>query len=257
MKFKNFNQAQKLTGLSYLGNINSSAKIVKNQKISQQYTYILYLSPTNKSGYNVCSHATDECRIGCLASSGRAGIGQDNSIQKSRITKTKLFFEHRNFFMDWLVAEIKYFYQKAKDEGFGFSVRLNGTSDIDWQSVVLKPHNCNLFDLFSDIQFYDYTKNPSKFINKAKNYHLTFSYTGYNWSTCEKLLELGHNVAVVFDLKKKTEMIKDFNNYPVIDGDITDYRPNDPKSTIVGLRWKRIQNKQDNQTIKNSIFVVK
>ena len=229
---------------------------MKNQTVSQQMTYILYLSPSNKSGHNVCSHATDECKMGCLASSGRAGIGQDNLIQKSRLTKTTLFFEHREFFLNWMVEEIKHFQKKAIKDGFGFSVRLNGTSDIDWQNIINQKTNKNIFDIFPNVQFYDYTKNPNKFLKKAKNYHLTFSYSGYNWSTCEKLLKLGHNVAVIFNLKKKATLPSNFQNFDVVDGDITDYRPNDGSSVIVGLRWKRIQNKENNSKIKNSPFVI-
>ena len=35
-------------------------------------------------------------------------------------------------------------------------VRLNGTSDIKWENV--KYNNQTIFELFHDIQFYDYTK---------------------------------------------------------------------------------------------------
>ena len=62
------------TGLSYLGGVSKSAKIMHSQKFSHQYTYAIYLSPANVSGYNVCSHSTPECRLGCLNTSGRAGM---------------------------------------------------------------------------------------------------------------------------------------------------------------------------------------
>jgi len=137
MIFTTISSARKDTGLSYLGNINSSSKIIKNTKVSGQYTYILYLAPAQISGYNTCSHSTLLCRSGCLATSGRAGIGKDNKIQQARIKKTKLFFEEQDFFMQWMIAEIKMFQQKAIKDGYGFSVRLNGTSDIDWQKNIV------------------------------------------------------------------------------------------------------------------------
>ena len=72
MKFTTIQQAKIQTGLSYLGNINISAKMIKNKKINHEYTYLIYLSPAKTSGYNVCTHSTNECRLGCLATSGHA-----------------------------------------------------------------------------------------------------------------------------------------------------------------------------------------
>lgn len=250
LKFTNITTAKKLTGLSYLGSINSSAKILKNQKVSNQYTYILYLSPSNISGYNVCSHSTKECRLGCLATSGRAGIGKDNKIQKARLTKTKLFFEEQQFFMEWLITEIKMYQKKAIKDGYGFSIRLNGTSDIDWEHVMI--NNKNIFDTFPTTQFYDYTKNINKFKTKPINYHLTYSYTGNNWNNCKQLLKNGNNVAMIFNKKIPVA----YATYNVIDGDLTDYRPNDGHGVIVGLKWKRINDKTVNQQIKTSKFVI-
>lgn len=250
LKFTNITQAKKITGLSYLGSINSSAKIIKNQKVSNQFTYILYLAPASISGYNVCPYSTSECRVGCLATSGRAGIGQDNNIQKARLIKTNLFHNEQQFFMEWMIKEIENYETKAKNKGYGFSIRLNGTSDIDW--VKIKYKGKNIFDIFPNVQFYDYTKNHNKFINKPTNYHLTYSYTGYNWDKCESLLNQGHNVAMIFNKKLPVA----YATYNVVDGDLTDYRPNDGNGVIVGLKWKRVQNKVINQQIKTSKFVI-
>lgn len=254
MKFKNITDAKKQTGLSYLGSINSSAKILKNQRISNQYTYILYLSPATTSGYNVCPYSTEECKQGCLATSGRAGIGENNKIQKARLQKTKLFYEEEQFFMEWLIKEIEYFQKKASRDGFNFSVRLNGTSDIDWQKVYYLGKN--IFEIFPNVQFYDYTKNHNKFKCLPSNYHLTYSYTGYNWYKCLEILRSKHNVAMIFNLKKKEKLPTNYQGYTIVDGDITDYRPNDGNGVIVGLRWKRIQDKHINQQIKTSKFVI-
>ena len=251
MKFTTIGEAKRLTGLSYLGNTNSSAKIEKNKKVNQM-TYVLYLAPSDLSGYNVCPNATNECKKGCLNTSGRARVESyigKTMIIDARIKKTKLFFEHNQFFMDWLVAEIKQAKNKAEKNGFGFSVRLNGTSDIHWQET-------GIFDIFSDVQFYDYTKNPTKFFNKAKNYHLTFSYTGYNWSISERLLKQGFNVAVIFNIKKESELPETYKGYSVVNGDLTDYRPNDGNGVIVGLKWKKIANKENNEYVRNSKFVI-
>lgn len=257
MKFTTQAQAKKVTGLSYLGGVATSSKISHSREFSHQHTYAVYLAPANVSGYNVCSHSTPECRLGCLNTSGRAGIeifsGLDK-IKKARIAKTKLFFENQTFYMDWLIAEIRAKQAKAKREGFYFSVRLNATSDIDWQNV--KHYGMTIFEIFPEISFYDYTKNASKFDNIAPNYHLTLSYTGRNWDKCLDVLSKGHNVAMVFNVKKETEIPAMYKGYEVVNGDLSDYRVADAKGIIVGLKWKRIANKENEAKVLNSVFVV-
>lgn len=257
MNFTNRSQAKKATGLSYLGGVNISAKIEKNKKINVK-TYVIYLAPANLSGYNTCSHSTPECRMGCLNTSGRAGMEQLAGKTKTadcRNKKSALLFEQTNFFMQWLVAEIQAQKELAYKKGFAFSVRLNGTSDIDWANI--RVNGKTIFEIFSTTEFYDYTKSPLKFKNKPKNYHLTMSYTGRNWQVCEMLLQQGENVAVIFDVKKETDLPKEFRGYRVINGDETDYRIADPKGVIVGLKWKKIANKEVNDYVRNSCFVVK
>ncbi len=257
MEFTTIQNACKQTGLAYLGNINSSAKLMKNKKLSHQYTYAIYLAPANTSGYNVCSHSTPECRLGCLATSGRAGMelkAGKNKIHDCRIKKTRLFYEEPEFFMSWLIAEIKYYQRKAAKDGFYFSVRLNATSDIDWANV--KVNGQNIFEIFSDVQFYDYTKNHNKFFTKPVNYHLTYSYTGRNWHLCESLLLAGYNIAMVFNAKNEDELPTSYKGYKVINGDLTDYRISDGKGIIVGLKWKHIANREAEKQILQSCFVV-
>jgi len=257
MNFITISQAKKDTGLSYLGNVNHSAKLIKNSKVNGQLTYGLYLAPYTISGHNTCPNSTPECRIGCLFTSGRSAIETFSGISKikdARIAKTKLFYENNEFFMSWLIAEIKQKREKAKRENLGFSVRLNATSDIDWHKTYFKGYN--IFEIFPDVQFYDYTKNPVKFMYKADNYHLTLSYTGRNWDMCEKILSKGHNVAMVFNVKKESEIPATYKGYDVINGDITDYRVADAKGIIVGLKWKRIANRDDERKVLNSVFVV-
>lgn len=256
MKFTTQAATRKHVGVSYLGNINSSAKMIKNKKVSNNYTYILYLAPASTSGYNVCVMSTPECRATCLAESGRARMeltAGKKIIRNARIKKTKLFFEDRELFMAWMISEMRSYQKKAAADGYYFSARLNGTSDIDWQNVLVDDKT--IFEIFSEVQFYDYTKVASKFDNKPLNYHLTFSYTGRNWEVCEALLKAGENVAVVFDTKKKKPFPATFNGYEVIDGDLTDYRPLDDKGVIVGLRYKHVANEK-NLDLANSVFVV-
>lgn len=257
MEFTTIAKAKKETKLSYLGGINTSSKIAKNMKVNVM-TYCLYLSPAYTSGYDVCSHSTVECRLGCLATSGRAKIdirSNHNIISKARIAKTKLFFEQRDFFFGWLIAEIEMYKRKAERMGYVFNVRLNGISDIDWQNEIAF-FGLNIFETFSDIQFYDYTKNHNKFNNKPLNYDLTYSYHGRNWDICLELLNKGVNIAMVFNVKKETELPLTYKGYTVVNGDLNDNRVADAKGLIVGLKWKRIENKANEERVLKSVFVV-
>lgn len=257
LRFTTIANAKKQTKLSYLGGVSTSAKMMHSQQYSHQYTYAIYLAPSNESGYNVCSHSTPECRLGCLATSGHAGMeltAGRSVIKNARIKKTRLFFEETEFFIQWMISEIKHYQKKAVKDNFFFSVRLNATSDIDWQNV--KIDGLTIFEIFPEVNFYDYTKNADKFINKADNYHLTLSYTGRNWDLCESLLKKGVNVAMVFNVKREIDLPKTYNGYTVINGDLTDYRIDDAKGIIVGLKFKRIANRINEAKVLKSCFVI-
>jgi hypothetical protein len=243
MKFTTIGNAKKLTGLSYLGSVASSSKIAKGLKYNEM-TYILYLAPAEQSGYNVCPGSTAECREACLTESGHNRIDvKKNAINKARIKKTKLFFEQREFFMGWLVAEISKAKADAIAKGFTFSVRLNGTSDI--QPTLFKFNGKVIFDIFNEVTFYDYTKvaNRFKLLDKYSNYDLTYSFSGYNMLQSLELLENNKGrVAMVFEGK---QLPISFMGYKVIDGDAYDMRHLDETGVIVGLKFKFVRTKID------------
>jgi hypothetical protein len=243
MKFTTIGNAKKQTGLSYLGSVASSSKIAKGLKYNEM-TYILYLAPAEQSGYNVCPGSTAECREACLTESGHNRIDvKKNAINKARIKKTKLFFEHREFFMGWLVAEISKAKADAIAKGFTFSVRLNGTSDI--QPTLFKFNGKVIFDIFNEVTFYDYTKvaNRFKLLDKYSNYDLTYSFSGYNMLQSLELLENNKGrVAMVFEGK---QLPISFMGYKVIDGDAYDMRHLDETGVIVGLKFKFVRTKID------------
>jgi hypothetical protein len=251
MKFQNLSQAKKLTGLSYLGSVNSSSKMAKGLKYNES-TYIIYLAPAKSSGYEVCPMRTDECTAACLNESGRNKIDiHKNQINKARIKKTKLFFEDREFFMGWLIYEIGKEKEKAERSGLRFSVRLNGTSDLD--PTTFKLDNKNILEWFPDVSFYDYTKVSKRFrlLEKYPNYDLTYSFSGYNMIDCVNLLREGKGrVAMVFD--GKTLPTK-WSGYDVIDGDAYDMRYLDEQNVIVGLKFKKVRNKIDTA---NNKFII-
>lgn len=244
-KFVSIAKAKKSTGLSYLGKVNNSTKHEKAYKYNE-LVYTLYLAPADSSGHEVCAGRSASCTKLCLDKSGQnlmnAKIGR---IDKSRIKKTKLFFENRPFFMAWMCAEIELARNTAKRLGYRFSVRLNNTSDLSPEIFRITGDNgksVNILQLFPHVTFYDYTKvfPRLKIVEKYPNYDLTFSYSGENLEQCEMALSKGFRVAMVFDKLPETYMGK-----TVIDGDQYDMRYLDPKDVVVGLKFKKVRNKPD------------
>ncbi len=250
-EFKNVTNAKKETGLTFIGSTSKTTKHVKSIQYNEM-VYTIYLAPAKSSGYEVCPMRNDECTDLCLNESGMNRMNmKDEMINQSRIKKTKLFFEEREFFVRWMIYEIDRELNKAKKLGMEFSVRINNTSDINPLSFYIDEggHKLNILQLFPDVQFYDYTKvvNRFKLTKMYSNYDLTFSYDGHNKELCLQLLEEGYRVAVVF----KT-LPRNFWGYEVIDGDLYDMRYRDPKNVIVGLKFKKVRNRLE----KNNKFVV-
>lgn len=235
-------------------NIDSNAKTVKGQ--SRGYmTAVLYLAPYTAAGINVCPMAElAGCVAGCLNTAGRGGLAAgnatietpagflpDNTVQAARIARTRLYAEDRAAFMAQLVKELRAFIRKAKRAGLTPAVRLNGTSDIRWEAQRLTVDGvdyANVFAVFPEVQFYDYTKLSNRRVADVPNYHLTFSYSAASAAYLphvERALAAGMNVAAVFRSKRLPET---FLGRPVINGDETDLRFTDPAGVVVGLYAK-------------------
>lgn len=188
-------------------------------------TFIMHLAPSTLSGYNTCPMASAGCASACLNTAGR---GRFTATQEARIRKTRWFFENRDGFMAQLVKDIEAAIRKAKRENMTPVFRLNGTSDIRWESVAVGAFR-NVMEMFPAVQFYDYTKLTNRRDIPA-NYHLTFSRSETNETDALRMLAQGMNVAVVFDtLPEKWAGVK------VIDGTETDLRFLDEECVIVGL----------------------
>ena len=206
--------------------IDTNAKTIKGQ--AQGYrTGILYLAPATVSGLtDVCAFASDACRAACLYSAGRGAM---SSVQKARIAKTRLWVQDKSAFVETLKANVQALKAKASKAKAKPVVRLNGTSDIAWERH-------GIMEQFSDIPFYDYTKNPVRMLSYLagklpSNYSLTFSRSETNEAQCIDILNRGGNVAVVF----RNELPETWNGFQVINGDLNDLRFLDPKGVVVGL----------------------
>ena len=205
----------------------SNYKTVKGEKLGI-LTGILYLAPAKISGYEVCAMRSIGCTEACLYT---AGMGIFSNVQEARIKKTKMFFEQRDQFFNILKGNIKSLRTKSTKDNMIPAIRLNGTSDIGWSRF-------KLFEQHPDIQFYDYTKILKHLTKDIPNYHTTFSRNEMNDEDCKTALNMGYNVAVVFSTKKGEILPKEWNGYPVYDGDNTDVRFYDPNNHVIGLRAK-------------------
>ena len=132
-----------------------------------------------------------------MFTAGRAGLFEPINI--ARVRRTRFLHADRAGFLDVLRGEIRGLIRKAAREGLRPAVRLNGTSDLPWET--LAP---DLFTEFPDLSFYDYTKSARRAIAFArgelpKNYHLTFSLSETNGPTAALVASAGCNVAAVVD----------------------------------------------------------
>ena len=212
----------------------------------------IHLAPANLAGYEVCRWRSKGCTASCLNTAGR---GQMNSVQQSRIAKTKLFFEQKIDFFNKLSKEIASTIKSSLKKEMQAVFRLNLTSDISWENEV-NEDGITIFDKFPETQFYDYTKSFQRMAQSLgkhndfpKNYHLTFSRSEHNDSLCQMVLELGGNVAVVF----RNQLPKTWKGYEVINGDETDLRFLDKKGVVVGLIEKGMAKKDSTGFVQEGI----
>lgn len=244
VQFKSKAQTYKLTKLSYIGSVNASAKIMKGLK-KDYYTYIVYLQSYKTLFGNTCANGK-HCADACLMTSGRVKMDvKELRILRARYFRTILFYVNRELFNRTLFAEIESNANRYKN----FMVRLNGTSDLS--PKLFKVDGVTVLDRFPNVSFYDYTKIPnrSNLLENHSNYHLTFSFDGYNMDVCEQMMSKGINVSIVID----GEMPEEYNGVKVFSMDDTDLRPLDELKGKFGyLKLKQTLNKE-----YDSAFVIK
>lgn len=203
---------------------DTNYKLAKNELV----TFALSLASSDHSGLiNVCPAASPTCRKDCLFFAGR---GAFSYVAAARINRTLYLHFDRVGFYSQLADELT---KIDKRHGSNYCIRLNVLSDLNHLKQ-LKNVGLDVNDLQGI--FYDYTKvYPYLEYHKLNfpNYHITFSRSEMNENECFEAIKLGFNVAVVFD-----KLPKIFWDLPVIDGDLSDARFNDPKNSIIGVRAK-------------------
>jgi len=216
----------------------ANVKLRKGEK-NGYYSVILHLSPSDRSGHQVCPMASPGCIATCLNTAGRGGMFKagetTNMVQEARLRRTRMFFEQRDVFMGLLVIDIEHAIKRARKLGLTLTVRLNGTSDLPWEKFRVEQFR-NIMERFPTIQFYDYTKISARmFTAQPVNYHLTFSASETNHANASFILHTGRNVAVVVTKELKNQLLA---KPDVADGDKTDLRFLDGSGKLILLSAK-------------------
>lgn len=254
----------------------TSPKIIKNEKVSNAPTAILYLKPSKTA----CSSA-GSCMAMCLNTAGNPAYLKGKLACRSRrdlALRTK-----KDLFLRNLVIELFKFYSKNRNFD-NVSARLNGVSDHNWMTIEINltdydsnyilenfdiaiPSNNykNIFELFNTaydftnlksvskiFRFYDYSKHVHLNFEYAKKlgYHLTLS-AGSKYNTLETCIKHNLNYAGVFNIKRNAPIPKfvtiNSRKFPTVDGDLTDWRIGDNNNTthVIVLRVKRTPNQTE------------
>jgi len=229
-------------------NVNSSAKVVKGEKLNV-YTGVLYLKPADSvAKQTICPAAGKAgCKAGCLETSGLLGMKIGDN---AKIKRTICYLLETERFGIELRKEINKHYKKHSE---ALTIRLNGTSDIDFSALIASmPY----------IQFYDYTKIYYRVKNnRLKNYDLTYSGSANNDLVIKhtarairdgKRVVLAMNTAETKGEWKRPQLIGDI---PLVDMDETDVRFKDAANAIGTLKRKgssKTERKAD--STKNGFF---
>ena len=217
--------------------VGTNAKTIKGDG-DEYLTAILYMTPykvmVDGKLFNSCSMAAmASCIEGCLYTAGR---GAFSNVQTARQRKAEWFYRDRDSFMAQLVIDVAKFANYCRKRDIQPCIRLNGTTDIRWELILIDGKN--IFERFPDVQWYDYTKIPNRKVSHLANYHLTWSYSAANpkyEQYFDEVIRNGMSVAVVF---RKPINLNTWRGYKVVDGDKDDLRFLDPKQSIVALYAK-------------------
>jgi hypothetical protein len=165
-------------------------------------------------------------------------MGQFDDVMRPRVAKTVMWAVAKDWFLAKLNRELTAF-ERRHPRTKVIGARLNMFSDVQWEKYgVIERH--------PRITYYDYTKIPGRSGQVRSNYWVTLSYDGTNAEACIAALAKGHNVSAVFyDESRKAvtgryahqqALPNEFFGVECIDGGLTDWRPDDPRGVVVGLR---------------------
>lgn len=208
----------------------SSPKLSKNGGYVLIHSAVMYL---RAGGPAECPAADAGC-AGCYGEGGRAAMFA--AVNAARDARTAFVRRDRAAAAVLLALEIETLRGEAIAGGMLPAVRLNGLSDIPWESV--RAGECeSLMSAYPEVQFWDYTRVPGRLRTLHTlplNYHLTWSLGADNDRISNRAASMGLNVSAVF----RGPLPERFAGRPVINGDLHDFRFLDSPGVIVGLKAK-------------------
>jgi len=231
--------------------VGSDTKTVKSEKIEVK-TGIMYLAQADMlTKKTLCAFSElAGCKNDCLIHAGRLGM---KHATRAIIRRTLLYLYQREMFDSMLKNEIM---KLSFEHGDKLAIRLNGTSDIDFDYIIKE---------FKNVQFYDYTKIlPRVSNNKLKNYDLTYSFSPYSKKSLQhgrEAVKQKFKIAVAFNTKNsKGDTLKiplKLFGKKIVSFDDTDARFLDKESSIGYLTRKgsSVKVRQADNKIKDSFFI--
>lgn len=189
--------------------------------------------------YNLCPNASDGCTKACLVFSGQSGMP---SAQRAQAIRTMWLLSHPYDAGLMIGAELRAALRKHPR----INLRLNTTSDLRWELIA--PDMIGALTA-AGVQLYDYTAWHPEDRRPSPDYRLTYSAKERAHTPDDYLvgiLRAGGNVAIPFDTPRGHALPATWHGFPVIDGDQSDERRNDPAGVVVGLRAKGYKWRRDN-----------
>lgn len=165
-------------------------------------------------------------------------MGSSPSVREARQYRRDYWDLDPEGFKEDLREEVGKLRLKAKRKGLKPCARLNATADICWERKFPE-----LFEVYQDVQFYDYTKAPVDIRPYTpRNYHLTYSWSPrWSYRDVEQAVMDRYTVAAPFapfDAKDKGTLPKVLEDIPVTDGDEHDLTFLHSPGSLLGLRFK-------------------
>lgn len=245
-----FEHVSKLNGGQRRKLLSSSPKTEATEIHGGFLNRILYLSPANLAGLGtVCPFSSPECRRACLNTSGR---GRMSATQAARLKRTVFAYLYPHTFRLYLEREIRLAAGSARRQGKRLALRLDGTSDLGLAGILLASEGLADYWTALGVDFYDYTKSPSRAVTARPSWHVTYS--AINQVDASRSVHGPGSVAlVVADKDKATNhaaklkvkaMVDDPAGLvswwpgPVVNGDLSDARHLDPPGSLVLLSAK-------------------
>jgi hypothetical protein len=218
-----------------------------------------------------CVGSSPACRMTCLVYAGQNPA--TNEAPRAKMKHTLAFLSEPALFVATLWRQMRDMARAANKKNYDFVVRLNMLSDIPW--YVICPDLIERAVDEEGVAFYDYTKvpfwNDPAYQRVADKLDLTFSYSGANTALCMEALQHGVRIAAAFapadpnrpaSVAHRTSWpelllalrtgglegraprrgVPHINlfggDWPLVDGDESDYRMDDPAPSIVALNFK-------------------